>query len=333
MNMTVSVNNQSGIPYTEVGTPRQKRKAKEFASASNYDVNKLSAAITHRKNHDVQVAKNVAKALIAIPFVGAAASMILTKGKVSQKSLAGAKTFAKEAAYLAVPFMVVDANKKLADGNKSVARTQRKHPLATLGAELGATFGIFAGAKALSKHVPAKVVENVKTLAQKVKLDKLAAKMDEAPQSAKTAISNLAAKISLPKAVKENISKIASKVKIPQQVKDGFSNVVNSETAKTALATSKNVGNKLLRNAPLAMVGAITAGLLIHGIKNAVVMSHTKSKIKEAQLKTANNLVDAYAVENDSLKSANAKAADTVEKAKDVVADSSAKADKETEEV
>jgi len=344
MNMTVSVNEQAGVPYSQIGTPKQKSKAKKFSQAGESEVNRMASAVTLRKTNDKKFAVNVAKAIVAIPFIGAAAAMVIKKGKPSAKILSGAKEFAKQTAVIATPLLVLKANDKIAHSSSKVRHAERKHPIATIGAVFASTLGIFAGAKVLSKKVPVAVIDNVKNIAKKIHLDKVATKIDAAPAAVKTAFSDLSSKVSIPNAVKENFGKIASKVKVPQFVKDGASKVANSEVIKnisskvadsgilkTVASKAKSIGNKVLHNAPSVAVGIIATAVTAHIIKNAVVMSKTKSDIKKAQLKTANELVDAYSIENDSLKTANSKLASKVEQGQDAVADASAKADKSDE--
>jgi len=344
MNMTVSVNEQNGVSYAQVGTLKQKAKAKKFSQAGDFEVNQIASSITTRKTHDKKIAINIAKAIIAIPFVGAAAAMVIKKGKPSAKILSGAKEFAKQTAILATPLLVLKANDKIADNSSKVRHSERKHPIATIGALAVSTFGIFAGAKILSKKVPVAVIDNVKNMAKKIHLDKVATKIDAAPAAVRTAFSDLASKVSIPNSVKENFGKIASKVKVPQFVKDGASKVANSTIIKnitskvvdsgilkTVASKAKSIGNKVLHNAPLVATGVIATAVVAQTVKNAIVMSQTKSDVKKAQLKTANELVDAYSVENDSLKSANSKLASKVEQGQDAVADASASADKSDE--
>lgn len=331
MNMTVSVNEQAGVSYSQVGTPKQKAKAKKFSQAGDFEVNRMASAITSRKTHDKKFAVNVAKAIVALPFIGAAAAMVIKKGKPSAKILSGAKEFAKQTAVLATPLLVLKANDKIAHNSSKVRHAERKHPIATIGAVIASTLGIFAGAKVLSKKVPVTVIDNVKNIAKKIHLDKVATKIDAAPAAVKTAFSDLASKVSIPNSVKENFGKIADKVKIPQVIKDNAAKLKDSAIVSTIASKSKSIGNKVLHNAPSVAAGLITAAVIAHSIKHAVTASKTKSDIKNAQLKTANELIDAYSIENDSLKTANSKLATKVEQGKDAVADASAKADKSDE--
>ena len=64
MKMSVFTNNQSGIPYTQYGTDKQKARATKFAQADNTELAHLANRINNRKERtrhlsfEFQVASN-----------------------------------------------------------------------------------------------------------------------------------------------------------------------------------------------------------------------------------------------------------------------------------
>ena len=83
----------------------------------------------------------------------------------------------------------------------------------------------------------------------------------------------------------------------------------------------KKAGGAMLRNPVTTASAVIGAAIVGHVVKKSVETSQTKAKLKEAQLKTANQLIDAYANENESLKMANLKAAEALDKSQTIVAE------------
>ena len=319
MKFSVSLNSSSGVPYVQYGTDKQKAKATKFVQADNKELTTIAKKINNRKQRDSKFAANIAKAVVAVPFIAGATVAATTKGKVSARTLAGAKSFAKNALNIAVPLYVVDTNAKLYTNNAKVKKAEDKHPLLTLAGLVATATALGVGIeKAMSKVSP-KTVETVKNLGKKVKLDKLAAKMDAAPEAIRKVASNVASKVSLPKGVKENLSKLSSKIEMPQILKDGVAKIKNLEATKTASNVVKKGLKMAAKNPGTTAFAVIGAAMVGHVVKNAVELSSTKAKLKEAQAKTANNLILAYAAENDSLKKANAVAADSLEKANSAI--------------
>ena len=321
MKMTVSVNNDYGTPYLQYGTDRQKAKAAKFANADNKDLTKLAYKINDRKYRDSKFASNIAKATMSLPLIGAAVVAATTKGKVSARTLAGAKSFAKTAGAMGVGIGVLAANNAAASKSPKLDRAERKHPILTMAGLTALATGTVTALAAGAAKVSPKAMEKLTQLGKKIKLDKVAAQMDKAPEAVKGFMSKVAAKVSLPKGVKENLSKIAGKIKVPQALKDGYNKVANAETTKAALNTMKKAGNAMLRNPVTTASAIIGAAIVGHVVKKSVETSQTKAKLKEAQLKTANQLIEAYANENESLKMANSKAAEALEKSQAVVAE------------
>lgn len=329
MKMSVSVNNQSGVPYVQYGTDRQKAKATKFVQANDKELNQLAYKINNRKHRDNKFAQNVAKAVLALPVVAGVAAAITTKGKVSSKTLGAAKAGIKTAASIAVPLMVLDANNVIASKKPSVRKAENKHPLLTLTGLTAVATGAVVGLEAIAQKVSPRATAQLKTLGKKIKLDKLAAKMDAAPEAIKGVASKLSEKISLPKGVKERLSSISSKVKMPQILKDGYNKIANAEVTKNAAMAMKKMGSKMLKNPVSTAMVAIGVALVGNAVKRSVELSATKSMLKADQMKTANALINAYAAENESLKSANAKVANNLEKANDIIAEENTKTDVE----
>lgn len=327
MKMSVSVNENSGIPYIQYGTDRQKAKAAKFAAADNKELTKLAYNINDRRYRDNKFASNVAKATLSLPLIGAAVVAATTKGKVSARTIAGAKSFAKTAGAMGVGLGVLAANNTIAAKNPKVNKAERKHPILTLAGLTAIASGAVTGLAVGASKVSPKAMESLKKLGKKVKLDKVAAAMDKAPEAVKGFMTKVAEKVTLPKGVKENISKIAAKVKVPQILKDGYTKLANAESTKAVINTMKKAGGAMLRNPVTTASAVIGAAIVAHTVKKSVETSQTKAKLKEAQLKTANQLIDAYSLENMSLKTANLKAADALEKSQTVVAEDKVEAD------
>jgi len=332
MKMTVSVNNQSGVPYVQYGTDRQKAKATKFVNADNQELNNLAYKITDRKHRDKKFSINVARAIMATPVIAGVAAAITTKGKVSAKTLAGTKSFVKNAVELAVPVAVLSAHNKMVANSPKTQKAEAKHPLLTLTGLVGvATGAVMATDMAMAKISP-KAAQKLKSIGKTIKLDKLASKMDAAPTAIKTTMGKLADKISLPKGVKERLSSLTSKIKMPQILKDGYKKIAELNVTQNVAKGMKNAGKAMLKNPVTTTFGVIGAVLIGNAVKNTLELTATKNKLKDAQMKTATNLINAYAAENESLKAANAKAADSLEKANVIVAED-AQTENKSEEV
>ena len=324
MKMTVSVNNESGIPYVQYGTDRQKAKATKFVNANNKELNNMAYAINNRKERNSKFAKNIGKAVMSLPVVAGVAAAIATKGKVSGKTLAGLKSFGATAGAMGIATGVLAANEVAAAKNPKLKKAEKKHPLLSFAGLTAIATGAVVAADAGLKKISPKAAESLTKLAKRVKLDKLAAKMDNAPEAIKTFASSIAAKVSLPKGVKEKLSTVASKIKVPQFLKDGYAKVANLEATKTAVSAMKKAGSKMLKNPVTTASALIGAALIGHAVKQTMELSSTKTKLKDKQLQVASQLVNAYAMENESLKTANAKAADAMDKGKNVMAEDAA---------
>ena len=333
MKMSVFTNNQSGIPYTQYGTDKQKARATKFVQADNKELTHLANKINNRKDSNRKFSKNVARTITALPVIAGVAAMIGTKGKVSAKTIAGAKQALGVGAAMAGIGAVFGANRAIANKSHKVANTERKHPILTLVGLSAVAGGMLNGASLLLGRFSPKVKESVTKIAKRNGLDKplksIAKAMDGAPEAIKTMASKVAAKVSLPKGVKDNLSKIAGKVKMPQILKESYSKVANAETTKSATKMAKSLGKFAVKNPITTTLIALSALTVAHGVKQGIEANKTKNQLKEAQLKTANGLINAYAAENDSLKTANAKAADALEKSNNVIAEDASKQDEE----
>ncbi len=324
MKMTVSVNNESGIPYVQYGTDRQKAKAARFANANNKELNGMAYAINNRNQRNSKFAKNIGKAVMSLPVVAGVAAAIVTKGKVSGKALSGLKAFGATAGAMGIASGVLVANEVAAAKNPKLKKAEKKHPLVSFAGLTAIATGAVVAADAGLKKISPKAAESLTKIAKRVKLDKLAAKMDKAPEAIKTFASSVAAKVSLPKGVKEKLSTLSSKIKMPKFLKEGYAKVANLEATKTAVSAMKTAGKAMLKNPVTTASALIGAALIGHAVKQTMELSSTKAKLKDKQLQVANQLVDAYAMENESLKTANAKAADAMDKGKTIMAEDAA---------
>lgn len=337
MKMSVFTNNQSGIPYTQYGTDKQKARATKFAQADNKELAHLANRINNRKDSNRKFNKNVARTITALPLIAGAAAMIATKGKVSTKTIAGAKRALGIGAAMAGIGAVFSANRAIANNSPKVANTERKHPLLTLVGLSAIASGALTGASAILGKVSPKVTESITKIAKKNGISRLVSKafikMNKAPEAIRTMASNVASKISLPKNVKEHLSTIAGKIKMPQILKDGYGKIANAENTKKTIEMAKGFGKAIgkfaIKNPIATTLFTLSALAVAHGVKQAIETNKTKNQLKDAQLRTANGLINAYAAENDSLKTANAKAADALEKSNNVIAEEANKQDEE----
>lgn len=331
------VNNQGSVPYTQYGTDKQKARATKFVKSNDAELTHLANRITNRKDSNRKFNNNVARTITALPLIAGAAAMIATKGKVSTKTIAGAKKALTIGAAMVGIGTIFGANRAIANKSPKVANTERKHPLLTLVGLSAIASGALTGASAILGKVSPKVTESITKIARRNGISRLVnkafIKMNKAPEAIKTMASNVASKISLPNNVKENISKIAGKVKMPQILKDGYGKIANAENTKKTIEMAKGFGKTIgkfaVKNPITATLFTLSALAVAHGVKQGIEANKTKNQLKDAQLKTANGLINAYAAENDSLKTANAKAADALEKSNNVIAEDADKLDEE----
>lgn len=329
------VNNQGSVPYTQYGTDKQKARATKFVKSNDAELTHLANRITNRKDSNRKFNNNVARTITALPLIAGAAAMIATKGKVSTKTIAGAKKALTIGAAMVGIGTIFNANRAIANKSPKVANTERKHPLLTLVGLSAIASGALTGASAILGKVSPKVTESITKIARRNGISRLVnkafIKMNKAPEAIKTMASNVASKISLPNNVKENISKIAGKVKMPQILKDGYGKIANAENTKKTIEMAKGFGKTIgkfaVKNPITATLFTLGALAVAHGVKQGIEANKTKNQLKDAQLKTANGLINAYAAENDSLKTANAKAADALEKSNNVIAEDADKLD------
>lgn len=331
------VNNQGSVPYTQYGTDKQKARATKFVKSNDAELTHLANRINNRKDSNRKFNNNVARTITALPLIAGAAAMIATKGKVSTKTIAGAKKALTIGAAMVGIGTIFNANRAIANKSPKVANTERKHPLLTLVGLSAIASGALTGASAILGKVSPKVTESITKIARRNGISRLVnkafIKMNKAPEAIKTMASNVASKISLPNNVKENISKIAGKVKMPQILKDGYGKIANAENTKKTIEMAKGFGKTIgkfaVKNPITATLFTLGALAVAHGVKQGIEANKTKNQLKDAQLKTANGLINAYAAENDSLKTANAKAADALEKSNNVIAEDADKLDEE----
>ena len=329
------VNNQGSVPYTQYGTDKQKARAAKFVKSNDAELTHLANRITNRKDSNRKFNNNVARTITALPLIAGAAAMIATKGKVSTKTIAGAKKALTIGAAMVGIGTIFGINRAITNKSPKVANTERKHPLLTLVGLSAIASGALTGASAILGKVSPKVTESITKIAKRNGISRLVnkafIKMNKAPEAIKTMASNVASKISLPNNVKENISKIAGKVKMPQILKDGYGKIANAENTKKAIEMAKGFGKAIgkfaVKNPITATLFTLSALAVAHGVKQGLEANKTKNQLKDAQLRTANGLINAYAAENDSLKTANAKAADALEKSNNVIAEDTDKLD------
>ncbi len=337
VNMTVSTIG-GRTPYTEYGTDFEKTKAKKFAQANDKSIGRLAQATTYNPKKEKEFAGKVSTAIMSLPLVAGIGAAITAKGEqvtrgtngqfikpynkpigLSQKLAKGGKAALATAGIMGIATAVVVANEKIAQKSPKIEKAEKKHPLLTMAGLVGAATATTAMiGKGIDKISP-KAGEKLAELGKKVKIEKFTETIDRIPEATKGIYNKVASKVSLPKGLKENMNKIGAKVKVPDGLKDTMKKAKNSELAQHAIKTTKKLGNSMLNNPVTTACVLIGAALIGHSMKRADEVKQTKADLKEAQQKTANTLIDAYALENDSLKSANAKAALDLEEAQQVI--------------
>lgn len=270
--------------YSQLATDRQKERAREFVNRSDRDVTSMAVRsynITHH-NQNKKITDRVGLAIKSLPVVALASGLMLKKGikpSLKQSALWGVA--------IAMPAIVTKTAKALSqpdeNGKKRCNMSMGSHILCTLAGYIGAS----AILEKLSKS------QKVNSIA------------DTMIDGAKNTYNNLRSEINMPKGLSEKISNIKDSVKSNNYYKEASKFIKESNVCQAAYSTTKKVGKKVIEHAPgLVAIGALL-GILAPAVKQGIEISSTKSKIKNAQLNTARDLIDAYAEENEALKSQN----------------------------
>lgn len=283
------IDNNAGISYNQYGTDRQKTRMNKFINKDDADIAKMAVKNYNKKHlaEDKKFAKNVSTTINSVPLLAVASGLALKKGL--KPSVMDGVSWGMA---LLAPAVVSTVNNKLVNKSQKIKKAEEKHPTTAYLTGLAASVGTFFGLDALAKRAMTspKLGANpkVKSFAKNIE------------SGVKDIYNNVAKNIKMPKAVKN----LADKVKVPEFAKKGIETVKNSNITKGLVNAGKNVGKFALRNAPmLAVLGVFTA-LVGKTVQQSKEFSKEKTQIKEAQLNSARVLVDAYARENESLKTA-----------------------------
>ena len=335
---SVSNNNMSHVHY---GTDLQKKVAKRFVQANDKQVTKMATLSTYDRKKEAKFANKISASIMSLPLVAGIAAGIQAKATgnvqlsnnqgvissmakkvgLSGRLFAGGKAALGVAGAMGIAAGVVALNNKIANHNPKLKKAEHKHPGVTMANLFLASTGVLALASAGLKKISPKASEKLVQLGEKIKIDKLAAKIDRTPEVARTFINKVASKISIPPSVKDKFATIGSKIKVPAKLKEGMNKLANLEATKSITSSLNKAGKAILKNPVTAAAGMIGLALVGHAVKRGIEIKHVKAEIKDAQQKTASNLIDAYAVENESLKAENAKLTDSLEKGNKIVAE------------
>lgn len=260
-------------------TDRQRARATEFINRSDRDVTAM-AVRSYRIRHaesDKKLNKGLKTAMLSLPAVAFASGLILKKGiKPTLKHTAGWGII------LAAPVAVSAIGKALSKPDI----TGKKHNDMPFGLHFGLSLaGYFGGMTLLNKA------------AGNEKVNRIA---DTIIEGAKTTFNNV--KKEVPDKITNKITELKSNIKAPKFVNDLISNAKKSETVVNIAKTTKNIAKKSIANSANILMFSAIGVALASAVKEGIEISSAKSRIKNAQLETARNLVDSYAEENRVLK-------------------------------
>lgn len=271
----------------------QRAKAEKFVNASDNTINRLARRNYNKlyREENKKFDKRVVTTLNTLPLVAVASGLVAGKGK--KGALLNGLTWGMA---LVAPSLVAKANNNFVKNNPKVANAERKHPIATLTANIAASVGAFMGLTSIAD----KVLANPKVAgAGKVVADRAG----QALSAVKTASVGLMKKAKVPELV------VATMMRIPKPVMDGAEAFAKNPIVKNVGGFAKNLGKGLAKNAPALLVFGTVGAIIGKGVSDARKFSGIKSEIKDAQFNTAKNLVNAYSAENAELKAENAKLA------------------------
>ena len=188
---------------------------------------------------------------------------------------------------LLAPDLISGVNRKLTKANPNLKHAEEKHPTATFLAGVTASIGTFLGASVLlNKGLANKKVQKVVSSAVDM--------VKDAGKSVKNSkfVSSAGAKF----------VELKSQIASSKVVKPVLEKINNSAILKDNIKGAKSLGKKALKYLPELTILAVGASLIAKSIKTIHSVNNNKKGIEEAQLQTANKVIDSYEAENEELR-------------------------------
>lgn len=266
--MSLSINS-----YNNLSTDRQKARATEFVNRNDREITKMATRaynIAHR-DEDKKFVKHLRTGVLALPAVALASGLMLKKG--IKPSL---KNSASWGIAIGAPALVTGLGKVMSKPDAN----GKKHNNMSFGTHFILSMaGYFAGGLALDK------------LSHSKRVNIIADDIIHDSKQYYTKIKN-----------SEFITNLTSKVKTPEFIKSMTDKAKNSENFMKVADKSLNIGKKAVKHAPWLLALSMLGATLYTGVKQGNEIASTKSKIKNAQLDVARNVIEAYRQENEALK-------------------------------
>ena len=267
---------------TNFNIPRA--QAREFAQASKKDVANMAVLQYSIENQDknVRYNKRLNRAMNSLPVLAVASGLMAKKGVAA--SLGSGVSWGLA---LLAPDLISGVNRKLTKANPNLKRAEEKHPTATFLAGVTASIGTFLGASVLlNKGLANKKVQKVVSSAVDM--------VKDAGKSVKNSkfVSSAGAKF----------VELKSQIASSKVVKPVLEKINNSAILKDNIKGAKSLGKKALKYLPELTILAVGASLIAKSIKTIHSVNNNKKVIEEAQLQTANKVIDSYEAENEELR-------------------------------
>lgn len=267
---------------TNFNIPRA--QAREFAQASKKDVANMAVLQYSIENQDknVRYNKRLNRAMNSLPVLAVASGLMAKKGVAA--SLGSGVSWGLA---LLAPDLISGVNRKLTKANPNLKRAEEKHPTATFLAGVTASIGTFLGASVLlNKGLANKKVQKVVSSAVDM--------VKDAGKSVKNSkfVSSAGAKF----------VELKSQIASSKVVKPVLEKINNSAILKDNIKGAKSLGKKALKYLPELTILAVGASLIAKSIKTIHSVNNNKKGIEEAQLQTANKVIDSYEAENEELR-------------------------------
>lgn len=285
--MTISAVNNSNLEVS-------REKAVKFVNADDKTINRM-ARMGYNKVYgpsNKKFDKRVNTTLNTLPAVAIASGLAMGKGM--KGSLLSGLSWGLA---LAAPTVVGAINKKATEANPKLARAERKHPVATLFANVAASVGTFFGMTALAN----KVVNNKKVGEMAVKVgEKVSPSINKVVENITNKGSEIIKKTKVDEAIKNMTEKVGKKV--PESLTNKIKDIKAGNAYKQTTAAIKKGGKYIVKNAPSILVFATLGALVAKGISDNKKMNDIKEGLKEAQFQTAKALTNDLNAENKALK-------------------------------
>lgn len=280
----MSINIQNHIySANNIQSDRQRERAERFVNKSDREISHMAHRaynISHYEKNK-KFSSNLDKAIVSLPFVAAASSLLMGKGVKN-----AAKNSAMWGTILVAPAIVQGLGKALSKPDSN----GNKHDKTPLGVSFGLSLaGMFAGQAGIQK------------LSESKKVNQLA---DTIIDGVKNTYNNVKKEIKFPENISNKIADIKGKIKTPEIIKPAVEFIKGNALINDIKDVSFNVVKKGIKNAPAIVATGAFVAMIGHAIKQGSEISSTKNHIKESQLDTARVLIDSYKQENQALKDA-----------------------------